>query len=251
VLGHRLVVLADAHLGVAPAAVEDALLAFLEAVPSLGDSLLVNGDLFDFWFSYGRVIPRHGFRTASALARLGRRLPVVLVGGNHDRWDRGFWRREAGVRFHSRRVEFDVGRRRVLALHGDGVTEPRRRALLLHRLIHHPATAAVFRLLHPDVGFRVVDLLSPVLGHRTPDERLMDEAARRQRKWAEGLLLREPDLGLVVMGHTHRRALTEPAPGRYYLNPGAWMDGFRYAAVTEAGAELHSFDPAGAAAALG
>ena len=56
-LGHALVVVSDAHLGVAPPAVEEALLAFLEAVPDLGDCLLVNGDLFDFWFSYAGSFP--------------------------------------------------------------------------------------------------------------------------------------------------------------------------------------------------
>src|SRR6266536_6602188 len=74
VLGHALVVVSDAHLGVAPPDVEERLLAFLEAVPTLGDCLLVNGDLFDFWFSYSRVIPREGFRVTSALAALRRRV---------------------------------------------------------------------------------------------------------------------------------------------------------------------------------
>jgi len=99
VLGHALVVVSDAHLGVAPPAVEEALLEFLEAVPALGDCLLVNGDLFDFWFSYTRVIPRRGFHVAAALARLRNRVPVVMVGGNHDRWGGDFWTREVGVRF--------------------------------------------------------------------------------------------------------------------------------------------------------
>ena len=90
-LGHTLVVVSDAHLGVTPPAVEEALLAFLDAVPTLGDCLLVNGDLFDFWFSYGRVIPRRGFQVAAALARLARRMPVLMVGGNHDRWGGDFW----------------------------------------------------------------------------------------------------------------------------------------------------------------
>jgi len=67
--GPTLIVVSDAHLGVTPPAVEAALLAFLETVPTLGDSLLINGDLFDFWYSYSRVIPRRGFHVAAALER--------------------------------------------------------------------------------------------------------------------------------------------------------------------------------------
>ena len=241
VLGHSLVVVSDAHLGVTPPAVEEALLAFLDTVPTLGDCLLVNGDLFDFWYSYGHVIPRRGFHVAAALARLARRLPVLMVGGNHDRWGGDFWERDLGVRFHPHRLTFRVGDREVAAIHGDGLTETRRRAVLLHRLINHRVTSAAYRVLHPDLGLRLVDLLSPHLGDHTQDEATLAEAARLQRHWAEALLAREPSLGLVIMGHTHRASLGGNGRGGEYLNPGAWFDGLRYAVAGPAGCELRRF----------
>jgi UDP-2,3-diacylglucosamine hydrolase len=245
VLGHALVVVSDAHLGGSPPDVEERLLAFLEAVPTLGDCLLLNGDLFDFWFSYSRVVPRRGFQVAAALAGLGRRhLPMVMVGGNHDRWGGDFWTRDLGIRFEPSSARFEIGRRRVLAIHGDGLTEPGLRATLLHRLINHPITAAVYRWIHPELGLRLVDIVGPHLGSHLPNEAALHAAAERQREWAERRLASEPDLGLVVMGHTHRPALSEPGPGRQYLNPGAWFDGGRYALVTEQGGELRTFTPA-------
>jgi UDP-2,3-diacylglucosamine hydrolase len=244
VLGHRLVVVSDAHLGVTPPAVESALLDFLQAVPDLGDCLLINGDLFDFWFSYRRVIPRRGFQVAAALARLARRLPVLMVGGNHDRWGGDFWEREVGVRFHPHRLGFEIGRRRVAAIHGDGLTESKLRATLLHRLINHPVTASVYRVIHPEVGLRLVDLLSPHLGDHTPHPDRLAAAARRQADWAADLLRREPELDLVIMGHTHQPMVERLDGDRQYLNPGAWFDGFRYALATETDAELCRFSRA-------
>ncbi len=241
-LGQALVVVSDAHLGATPPAVEERLLAFLDSVPTLGDCLLVNGDLFDFWYSYGRVIPRRGFHVAAALARLARRMPVLMVGGNHDRWGGDFWERDLGVRFDPRRLTFRIGPREVAAIHGDGLTEPRRGATLLHRLINHPVTSAVYHALHPDLGLRLVDRLSPHLGDHTFDEAKLAEAARRQRAWAEALLAREPSLGLVIMGHTHRAAVTRDGRGAEYLNPGAWFDGLRYAVAGAAGSELRRFE---------
>jgi UDP-2,3-diacylglucosamine hydrolase len=243
VLGHMLVVLSDAHLGAAPPPVEEALLDFLDTVPGLGDCLLINGDLFDFWFTYSRVIPRRGFHVAAALARLRRRLPIVMVGGNHDRWDSDFWERDLGLSFEPRRATFEVGRRRVAAIHGDGLGEPRWQARLIHGVIQHPATAAIYRVLHPDLGLRLVDALSPLLGDHTIDEAKLARAAARQSEQATQLLADEPSIGLVVMGHTHRPVLSQPVPGRQYLNPGAWFDGFRFALVTESGAELRRFEP--------
>jgi UDP-2,3-diacylglucosamine hydrolase len=243
VLGHTLVIVSDAHLGVSPPRAEQALLEFLEAVPELGDCLLINGDLFDFWFSYSRVIPRRGFHVAAALARLRRQVPIVMVGGNHDRWGRNFWERDLGLTFNPHQATFRIGNRTVAAIHGDGLAEPRWQAKLIHRAIQHPATAAVYRVLHPDVGLRLVDLLSPVLGDHTIDEAKLARAAARQREWAERHLRENGGVGLLVMGHTHRAVLEEPAVGRQYLNPGAWFDGFRYAVATESGAELCTFSP--------
>jgi len=129
----------------------------------------------------------------------------------------------------------------VMAVHGDGLTETRWQARLIHRLIQHPATAAIYRILHPELGFRMVDLLSPALGDHTRDQATLAAAAARQRQWAERLLGDEPSVGLVIMGHTHLAIVSEAAPGRQYLNPGAWFDGFRYAIATESGAQLCTF----------
>jgi putative nucleotidyltransferase with HDIG domain len=201
VLGHSLVIVSDAHLGVASSGVEDALLEFLDAVPALGDCLLINGDLFDFWFTYSRVIPRRGFHVAASLARLRRQIPIVMVGGNHDRWDSGFWQRDLGLNFHPLRATFQLGDRTVTAIHGDGLTEPRWQARLIHRLIQHPATATVYQFLHPDFGLRLVDLLSPMLGDHTVDETKLARAGARQREWAERLLADEPQVEFGFLLH--------------------------------------------------
>ncbi len=243
VLGSQLVIVADAHLGETPPMVEEVLLTFLEAVPSLGDCLLINGDLFDFWFGYGRVIPRKGFQVAAALAQLRKRVPIVMIGGNHDRWGGEFWREDLRIDFHPLQARFLVGQRSVLAVHGDGLTEEHWSATLMHRVTKHPAAVAFYRALHPDIGFWLVDRMSRHLGNTTREGSILDRAARRQREWAEQRLNEDPSLHLVVMSHTHRPALAEPSPGRQYLNPGAWLDGWRYAVATEEGAALRRFTP--------
>jgi UDP-2,3-diacylglucosamine hydrolase len=235
---HTLVVLADAHLGATAPDVQERLLGFLARVPEEGDALLINGDLFDFWFSYGRVIPRSGFRVAAALERLAARLPVVMVGGNHDRWDTDFWRTEVGVDFHPAGARLLVGRRRIFAVHGDGLTDRRWSSRLVHWTVSHPATRLAYRAVHPDLGLPLVDRLAPILGDRHAGEEQLARAAASQRAWAADLLARATDVDLLVMGHTHRPALEELAPGRHYLNPGAWFDEGRYAVVTEADVRL-------------
>ena len=241
VSGNQLLVVADAHLGVTPPAVEEALLEFLHQAPTLGDSLLVNGDLFDFWFSYRRVIPREGFAVAAALGQLRKRMPVVMTGGNHDRWGDDFWHRDLGIEFVPLETTVTVGGRRILAVHGDGLTEEHWSAQLMHRITRHPATAATWRALHPDLGFWIVDKMSRVLGSTTRDPNVLERVSARQREWAARRLQDDPTLGGIVMGHTHRPAVEELFPGRIYVNSGAWMDGYKYAVIMEDGARLESF----------
>lgn len=236
----RLLVIADAHIGDAPAETESALLDFLDAAPSLGTALLVVGDLFEFWFAYARAIPRRGFPVAAALARLARIMPVSMAGGNHDRWGKAFWSEDVGVQYARQELRIDVGPRRVVALHGDGITERPGRSSWTHRVVSHPLTSAAFGLLHPDLGFRLVDRCSFLLSRpQGPAERLRYAAGQRQ--WAEARLSADPSIDLLVMGHSHVSALTEPVPGRFYLNPGAWLDDGNYAVVTPASIEIRRF----------
>jgi UDP-2,3-diacylglucosamine hydrolase len=238
------VVVSDAHLGHAPPYTEAALLDFLDRVPDLGDSLLVNGDLFEFWFAYDRVIPRTGFRIAAALGQLRRRMPVLMVGGNHDRWGRAFWQRDLGLIYSPDRLTFELGGRRVLALHGDRIGYGRPRSRFLHRLVSSSLASAVYRWLHPELGFPLVYRLSAKLGDHATHGPIVERSVERQRAWAHRTLAEDPSLGLVILGHTHRALLEEPLPGRQVLNPGAWFDGFRYAIATKDGAELRQFTPA-------
>jgi UDP-2,3-diacylglucosamine hydrolase len=241
VLGHQLVVVSDAHLGAASAGDDEALVAFLERVPQLGDCLLVNGDLFDFWFAYRRVVPRRGFAAAAALAHLARRLPIVMTGGNHDRWGGSFWASDAGIRFAPGELAFELDGARVVALHGDGIADIHRSARLMHRITRHPLTTGAFRLLHPDVGIWLVARMSRHLADSTRDPAVLDRAQARQRAWAADRLAADAAIGTLIMSHTHRACQVEFGDGRRYLNPGAWIDGRCYAVVTGRSAELCRF----------
>jgi len=239
--GGRLVIVADAHLGAVPATVERDFLRFLDAAPDLGDGLLVNGDLFDFWFAWRRVIPRAGIRVVSKLAAVAERIPVYLAGGNHDRWGGSFWRQELGIEYSPGELRLPFGARTVLAVHGDGLAEEKRRSLVLHHVTRHPVTRAVFSVIHPDASIWLVDRFSNHLADSTRHPDVLDRAAGRQRAWAEARLRAESELGLLVMGHTHRATSAEVLPGQWYLNPGAWFDGNRYAVATPTSVELRHF----------
>jgi UDP-2,3-diacylglucosamine hydrolase len=238
----RVVVVADAHLGQVPAAVATAFHRFLDAVPDLGDALLINGDVFDFWYEYKTAVFQKHFATLAklhALAATG--LPITFIGGNHDRWGGEFLRRGVGLGYHRSSVELELAGRRALVAHGDGLSEQHWMAALTHRLLQHPATAAVFGAIHPTIGSWIADKLSGTLADRTRDPAMVARVARAQAEYAGTLLRRRPDLQIVVLAHTHMPALETGADGRVYLNPGAFLDGGRYAVVTREEVEMKRF----------
>lgn len=237
----RVVVVADAHLGQVPAATQVAFHRFLDAVPDLGDALLINGDLFDFWYEYKTVIQRRHFATIAKLHALAARLPITFLGGNHDRWGGAFLRDDVGIAFHAWHVETELAGRRTWVIHGDGLSEQHWMAAVTHALLQHPITARVFGLIHPTAGSWIADKLSGKLADHTRDPAVIERAMRSQAAYAAALLDRRPEVGLVVMAHTHRPALVTRPDGRVYLNPGAFLDRGRYAVVTRDAVELQQF----------
>ena len=238
----RVVVVADAHLGQVQPATEAACHRFLEAVPDLGDALVINGDLFDFWYEYKTVVARKHFPTLARLTRLcARGIPVTFVGGNHDRWGGEFLRREVGVSYHPKSAELDVAGRRALVMHGDGLAEEHWSAVFTHRLLSHPLTARVFGALHPTFGSWIAHKLSGGLADHTRAPEVQERAARGQAAYATRLLEQRADVQLLILAHTHRSAVETRPDGRAYLNPGAFLDGGRFAVVTREGVELKQF----------
>lgn len=240
------VIVGDAHLGYAPDHVAAQLHDFLAAVPRMGSRLIVSGDLFEFWFAYRRVVPRAAFPILHALASVrdaGVRLTVV--GGNHDRWGGDFWEREIGAEYHAREARLDVAGLRTAVLHGDGLADATTTSRVLHRIVHHPWTARAFRWVHPDIGLGFVERLA----HRLPGKDETDEpfaaSAAAQAAYARRRLAAESPVDVLVMGHTHRSVIERIGEQRWYVNPGAWMDGYRYAVLGADGPELRQWTGGG------
>jgi UDP-2,3-diacylglucosamine hydrolase len=242
-LPHAAVIVSDAHIGYAPPDTVAAFHRFLRSVPELANHLVINGDLFEFWFEYRSVIPKAAFGTLECLSAVRRAgVKLTLTGGNHDRWGGEFWTRELKARFGPHSLETELVGLTALVAHGDGIGDRQLSARVLQAITRHRVATALFRLVHPDLGHAMVRRLSPYLAGKARNEAARMEAAAHQREHARRVLSTRPDLNLVVLGHTHVSALLEVGPRQWYLNPGAWAEGLCYARVVEDGPVLERFD---------
>jgi len=227
-------VLSDAHLGAAPAEAERDLVALLRAVPGDAKSLVINGDLFDFWFEWRHAIPRVGVRVLGELARIREAgIPVLWIAGNHDCWGGDVLREDLGLDYRVETWRGQAGGWDTLVEHGDGLREkedaPYRR---LRAVLRHPWCVKAFRLLHPDFGTWVALKSS----HTSRNMRPRDGGAGLR-------LVADQRLGaanapqLLVFGHSHVTTLERMHRG-VFANPGAWIDGPTFLRLTPGRVEL-------------
>lgn len=222
-------VIGDVHLGVAPSEAERALLHLLRGLPSRGRSLVIMGDLFDFWFSWRHVMPRTGFRVLAALADLhDAGIPVLWIGGNHDCWGGAALQAETGAQYTLEPWRGRIGPWDALLAHGDGLREvedaPYRR---LRNVLRHHWSIAAYSWLHPDFASR----LAMASSQTSRKGRALDGGAgllavgTRQLETPGG-----PDL--VLHGHSHVPMLV-PAGRGTYGNAGAWYLDRQYLLIEE------------------
>jgi UDP-2,3-diacylglucosamine hydrolase len=232
-------VISDMHLGFANPAVERDLLRFLRRLHGRAASLVVNGDLFEFWFEWRTVIPRGSFRVLSALADLRESgTPILMIAGNHDCWGGSVLREDVGVDYHVGPWEGALAGWRCRIEHGDGL-RPRedRRYRLLRRVLRHPMAIAAFRWIHPDLGTALATRSS----HASRSYGARDQGRGLARIASETLASRK-DLELLIYGHSHVSALSRVESGAVYANAGSWLDDPTYLRVSESRIELRRWD---------
>lgn len=224
----------DVHLGAVDAAREREFVSWLEWAGARAGEIVINGDLFDFWFEYRHAIPRGHTRVLGALAALvDGGIPVRMMGGNHDWWGGDYLEQEIGVAFHRDPITLELGGRRTLLAHGDGLGRGDLGYRMLRLALRGRVTRWAFRWLHPDVGAWVAERVSGTHdrldGPGAHDRHRSDALA----SWARERLDEDPALELVALGHTHVPRLDEVAPGRWYLNSGDWVYHRSYAVLED------------------
>ncbi len=221
-------VISDIHLGHASPDTERLLLSFLRALPGRASSLLINGDLFEFWFEWKSVVHRSGVRVLAALMDLrDAGIPVTRLAGNHDCWG-GDVLRDAGVDFQFGPWTGNLGGWNARVEHGDGLRAKEDRGYrALRRVLRNRLAIRAFGTLHPDLASRLA--MGSSHASRTYQPK---DFGRGLRAVAEATLAADPALELLVYGHSHVSALERMPSGNVYANAGSWLDAPTFLVVT-------------------
>ena len=226
----------DIHLGAVPEGTERAFRRFLDHVAVEASFLLINGDLFDFWFEYRHVILAEHYRVLAKLRDVVEAgVPIAFVGGNHDAWAGPFLRDTVGIQLHEGPLEMTLGGRRTLVAHGDGVGRGDLKYRALKKMIRNPVTVGACRALHPDWGRRIAGLASTTEHKADTGDRAARGRAAFIQAWALERMRADPGIQLSLAGPAHLGSVMEVEPGRFYVNSGDWLNTFDYVVLPAGG----------------
>jgi UDP-2,3-diacylglucosamine hydrolase len=212
--------------------------AFFRTLAGPENELFIVGDFFDFWFEWKQVIPARHFSVLHQLRLLtdsGTR--VHLLPGNHDFAFGSFLTRETGIQIHPEHYEFTRGGKRFHLWHGDGLHPRERSYRLLKRIIRHPLSISLFRLLHPDWGMKLADRVTGRYQHQSPEPTELLQAAEAYTRDLTAV-----GIDFVILGHLHHQYL-RPLEEGTLLIIGDWINSFNYGEFHERSGQLtaHSF----------
>lgn len=210
---------------------ERAVVAWLDAVSTDADVIFLVGDVFDFWFEYKHSIPKGFVRLQGKLAQLtDAGLQIILFTGNHDMWMEDYFTHEMGIPVYRNPRRYDLGGKRFLIGHGDGLGPGDYTYKRLKVVFESGLARRLFRYVHPDVGIGLAQAWSR--RSRISNQEKGEEFLGNDREWLlqycqEVERLEHHDF--YIFGHRHLPLDLAVSGSSRYVNLGEWVSARTYA----------------------
>lgn len=227
----------DAHLGSGDnsAERERELCALLDSIKGDCTTLVLLGDIFDFWFSYRYVVPRGHVRLLGKLAELadaGIKIHYFL--GNHDMWVFDYLTEEFGAEVHADPVEMTFGGKRFLVGHGDGLGHLDPWFDFAKFFFRSRVCQKLFKMLPSALTFGIANGWSNGNKRKHAKRDLLHYLGDD----LEGIViyckqrLEKEHFDYCVFGHRHTPVVRDLGGGCTYVNVGDWLHNRNYARFT-------------------
>ena len=226
--GKDWIFLSDAHFTGENRDDQDRLIRFLEMERENLDTLVLLGDLFEFWFGFEGHIYKEYAPILEKLKSLSHRgVRIKYVEGNHDFCLGSFFEEDLGAEVYSDEMEETLGGKRVYIAHGDRVNPRDYGYRLFRRTVKNRFSYALIRWGGPGLSKKIAKQLS-ARSRRKNHEQLPGHIpifrTFAMHKFREGI-------DIVILGHSHSpEKVVERIDGRekFYFNVGDWMTSFSY-----------------------
>ena len=185
---------------------EQRFLRWLDMAGRDADTIFLVGDIFDFWFEYGKVIPKGFARTLGKLAELtDRGVKIYFFIGNHDMWSRDYLERECGVKILYKPQRMTLAGKKLFIAHGDNMNVGNKPMLKLMNTGFRSRTLRFLFswLVHPDLALRFGQWWSGKSRKSHAKDNITPSSLGFLIDYARNYKAQNPTTDYILFGHMH------------------------------------------------
>ncbi len=215
----------DAHIRDCESPRARLLIRFLNEYGSKLESLYILGDLFEFWFEYKVVFPKHYFKLLAVLYSLiqqGKKIYYIL--GNHEVLA-GDFLKGFGFTVYEKEAVLTLKGKRILLAHGHRI-DKRLWTIIWEALLRSKLNHRLYQIIHPDLGI----YLAQAIAFFSRKQRRSPTLVENLERYA---ITRLGEFDIVILAHSHIPTLKIFNKNKYYINTGDWVDNFSYLMIDE------------------
>lgn len=188
------------------------------------ETLYLLGDVWDYWFEYGRVIPKGYSRLLGCLGRLrDAGIPIHYFTGNHDMWMFRYLTEEFGIPIHREPVIHEIDGKTFFIGHGDGLGPGDHGYKLIKKVFANPVSQWLFARIHPNTGLWLMKFFSGTSRQHTHEEKFLGPEKEWLIRYAREVL-QSRDIDFFIFGHRHLPIEFDlGVKGAKYINLGDWL----------------------------
>ncbi len=208
---------------------------FLESLKENTDILILNGDIFDLWVAWEKVIIKGYFPILKKLADLNEAgIRLIFIAGNHDFWFNNFLNNYLNFEIYDDFFFEKIDQKKIFVTHGDKYTSNDFRYKLFRTIIRNKFVKTIFKAIHPDLALSFGNLLS-----RSSRKR-RDSSSTIKRKESGLINFAKQNLtkyDIIIMGHSHS-PIIKNFNDKFYINSGDWINHNSYVTIINGKPEL-------------
>jgi len=233
--GKKIYFLSDFHLGAPDFASslirEKKIVAFLESIKHHAQQIIIAGDIFDFWYEYKTVVPKHFVRLLGKLAEItDSGIPVMLFAGNHDMWMRDYFEKELNIPVYFEPRTFNWNNKKFYVGHGDGLGPGDHGYKFMKKIFRNKIYQWLFGQMHPTLGMGIANYFSRESRKKTgsSDAAFLGDDKEWLVIYSKEILAKE-HYDYFIFGHRHLPLTIQLNDNSKYINLGDWISYFTYA----------------------
>ena len=216
---------------------EEILFSFFDHIRKSGGTLIINGDLFDFYFEYKDVNPKVNAPLYNQILKLRESsVKVHYILGNHDYWVMDFINDTLFDKVYHDDVKLKIGEKTFYITHGDGFLSWDKSYRALKKFIRSRLFVWFYRSLHPRIGYSFANWLSKKGDHyvhtKEYNKKILDEMKIQSKPFLDG------GCDYFISGHYHQAKELDMKNGKLLIL-GDWLSFFSYGKFDGEDLRLH------------